>query len=136
MRHRFAAEGDWPVDLGLSSEINMRRLDDSHYQYGIEPRLILSKDFSKMNITLNVAEELPVNRGTPSVELASGALYDMTQLFQFGSELKYDVHNRSGAVIPQIWFAFPHEITLKVGFSAGFDRNHENFMRLAIEVEF
>ena len=89
-----------------------------------------------MNITLNVAEELPVNRGTPSVELASGALYDMTQLFQFGSELKYDVHNRSGAVIPQIWFAFPHEITLKVGFSAGFDRNHENFMRLAIEVEF
>ena len=120
MRHRFAAEGDWPVDLALSSEINMRRLDDGHYQYGIEPRLILSKDFSKMNITLNVAEELPVNRGTPSVELASGARYDMTQLFRFGSELKYDVRNRSGAVIPQIWFVFPHEITLKAGFSAGF----------------
>jgi hypothetical protein len=136
MRHRFAAEGDWPVDLALSSEINMRRLDDGHYEYGIELRLILSKDFSKMNITLNVAEELPVNRGTPSVELASGALYDMTQLFRFGFELKYDVHERSGAVIPQIWFAVPHEITLKAGFSAGFDRNHENFMRPVIEVEF
>jgi len=88
-----------------------------------------------MNITLNVAEEMPVNRGTPSVELASGARYDMTQLFRFGSELKYDVHERSGAAIPQIWFAFPHEITFKGGFSAGFDRNHENFMRLVIEVE-
>jgi len=136
VRYRFGEEGDRPVDVALSGEMNMRHLDDGHYQYGIEPRLILSKDFSKMNVTLNVAEELPVNRGAPSVELASGARYDLTQLFRFGSEFKYDVHERSGAVIPQIWFAFPHEITLKAGFSAGFDRNHENFLRLVIEAEF
>jgi hypothetical protein len=53
-----------------------------------------------------------------------------------GSELKYDVHERSGAVIPQIWLALPHEITFKAGYSQSFDRNRENFMRLAIEVEF
>jgi hypothetical protein len=114
----------------------MRRLEDSHYQYGVEPRLILSKDFSKLNFTLNVAEELPVNRGAPSVELASGARYDMTQLFRFGSELKYDVHEHSGSVIPQVWFALPHDITFKAGFSAAFDRNRENFARFVIEVEF
>jgi hypothetical protein len=135
MRHRFAEEGDWPIDLALSSEINVRRLDDGNYQCGIEPRLILSKDLSKLNVTLNIAEELPVNRGAPSVELASGARYDVTQLFRFGSELKYDVHERSGAVIPQIWFALPHDVTFKAGFSAGFDRNHENFLRLVVEVE-
>src|SRR5215467_11863902 len=97
---------------------------------------ILSKDFAKMNLTLNVAEELPVNRGTPSLELASGARYDATELFRFGSELKYDVHERGGAIIPQIWLALPHEITFKAGYSKGFDRNREDFMRLAIEVEF
>ena len=135
-RYRFAEEGAWPIDVALSGEANVGRLEHGRYQYGAEPRLILSKDFSKLNLTLNVAEELPVNRGAPSVQLASGARYDLTQLFRFGSELKYDVHERSGSVIPQIWFAFPHDVTFKVGFSAGFDRNRENFARFVIEVEF
>jgi hypothetical protein len=135
-RYRFGEEGDRPVDFALSGEINMRRLNSGHYQYGVEPRLILSKDFSKTNVTFNIAEELPVNRGAPSAELASGVRYDLTQLFRFGSELKYDVHEHSGAVIPQVWFAFPHDITFKAGFSAGFDHNRENFARCAIEVEF
>ena len=135
-RYRFAEEGAWPIDVALSGEANVGRLEHGRYQYGAEPRLILSKDFSKLNLTLNVAEELPVNRGAPSVQLASGARYDLTQLFRFGSELKYDVHERSGSVIPQIWFAFPHDVTFKVGFSAAFDRNRENFARFVIEVEF
>lgn len=136
MRCRFGEEGAWPVDVALSGETNMRRLEDGHHQYGVEPRLILSKDFSKLNFTFNLAEELPVNRGAPSIELASGARYDMTQLFRFGSEIKYDVHDRSGSVIPQVWFALPREITFKAGFSAAFDRNRENFVRFAIEAEF
>lgn len=73
MRFRFTEEGDWPVDVAFSAEANTRRLANGHYQYGLEPRLVLSKDFAKLNFTLNVAEELPVNRGGPSVELASGA---------------------------------------------------------------
>jgi hypothetical protein len=136
MRYRFGEEGDRPVDIALSGEVNTRRLENGHYQYGVEPRLILSKDFAKLNLTLNVAEELPVNRAAPSAEIASGVRYDLTQLFRFGCELKYDVHERSGSVIPQVWFALSHEITLKVGFSAGFDRNDEKFARAAIEVEF
>lgn len=136
MRYRFGEEGDRPVDVALSGEMNVRRLEDGHYQYGVEPRLILSKDFSKTNVTLNIAEELPVNRSAPSMEFASAARYDLTQLFRLGSELKYDVHERSGAVIPQVWFAFPHDITFKAGFSAGFDHNHENFARCVIELEF
>jgi hypothetical protein len=83
-----------------------------------------------------VAEELPVNRGAPSLGLASGVRYNATKLFSLGSELKYDVHERSGAVIPQVWLALPHEFTFKAGYSQSFDRNRENFMRVAIEVEF
>jgi hypothetical protein len=136
IRSRFAEEGDWPIDVALSAETNARRLENGHYQYGVEPRLILSKDFAKLNLTLNVAEQLPVNRGTPSLELASGARYDVTKLFRFGSELKYDVHERGGAVIPQIWLALPRDLTFKAGYSKGFDQNRENFVRFAIEVEF
>jgi hypothetical protein len=135
-RYRFANQGNWPIDVALSGEANMGRLENGHYQYGVEPRLILSKDFSKLNLTLNVAEELWVNRGAPSVQLASGARYDLTQLFRFGSELKYEVHERRGSIIPQVWFAFPHNVTFKAGFSAGFDRNRENFARFVIQVEF
>ena len=136
VRRRFAEEGDWPVDIALSAEANTHRLENGHYQYGFEPRLVLSKDFGKLNFTLNVAEELPINRGAPGVELASGVRYDATNLLRFGSELKYDVHERSGAVIPQIWLAFPHDITFKAGYSKGFDQNREDFVRFVIEVEF
>src|SRR5262245_35164743 len=136
IRFRFAEEGDWPIDIALSAEANTRRLENAHYQDGLEPRLVLSKDFAKLNFTLNVAEELPVNRGAPGVELASGVRYDATQLFRFGSELKYDLHERSGAIIPQIWVAFPHEITFKTGYSRSFDRNREGFVRFVIEMEF
>jgi hypothetical protein len=135
-RFRFTEEGDWPVDVAFSAEVNTRRLENGQYQYGLEPRLVLSKDFAKMNFTLNVAEELPVNRGASGVELASGARYELTKLFRFGSELKYDVHERGGAVIPQIWLAFPRDITFKVGYSKGFDQNREDFVRFVIEMEF
>ncbi len=135
-RCRFAEEGDWPIDVALSGEANTRGLENGHYQYGLEPRLVLSKDFAKLNFTLNVAEELPVNRGAPSAELASGARYNATKLFRFGSELKYDVHERAAAVIPQIWLAFPRDITFKAGYSKGFDQNREDFVRFVIEVEF
>jgi hypothetical protein len=136
IRSRFAEEGDWPIDIALSAETNTRRLENGHYQYGLEPRLILSKDFAKLNFTLNVAEELPVNRGAPSLELASGARYDVTKLFRFGSELKYNVHEHGGAVTPQIWLAFPRDVTFKAGYSKGFDLNREDFVRFVIEVEF
>jgi hypothetical protein len=135
-RFRFTEEGEWPIDLALSAEVNTRRLENGHYQYGLEPRLVLSKDLGRLNFTLNVAEELPVNRGAPSVEFASGVRYNATNLLRFGSELKYDVHERGGAIIPQVTLAFPHEITFKVGYSKGFDQNRENFARFVIEVEF
>lgn len=135
-RYRFGEEGTWPIDVAISGEVNVQRLEGGGYQYGLEPRLILSRDFSKLNLTLNLAEELPVNRGAPSVQLASGVRYDATQFFHFGSEFKYDVHEHSGSIIPQIWFAFPHEITFKAGFAAAFDRNRENFVRFVIEAEF
>lgn len=136
-RYRLGEEGDRPVDIALSGEVNTHRLENGHYQYGLEPTSDLVERFlGNTNLTVNLAEELAVNRGGPSAELASGFRYNATKLFRFGSELKYDVHERSSAVIPQIWLVLPHDITFKAGYSKAFDQNREDFARFAIEVEF
>jgi len=40
------------------------------------------------------------------------------------------------SLLQEIWLALPHEITFKAGYSKGFDCNREDFVRLAVEVEF
>jgi hypothetical protein len=131
-RYRFFNEGTLPIDIAGSGEVNTNRDTQGHQSFGIEPRLILSRDFTKLNLTVNLAEEIPFTRGHPSLEIRSGWQYDATELFRFGSELRYDTGERSVAVIPQIWFVFPHEVTLKVGYFYDFGGAHERFVRVAL----
>ncbi|HYU25847.1 MAG TPA: hypothetical protein VEO74_11630 [Thermoanaerobaculia bacterium] len=69
------------------------------------------------------------------MRLASGVRFDATELLRAGSEFQYDFRSRSGAVIPQLWFAFPHEVTIKAGYASGF-RGTPHFFRAAVEFEF
>lgn len=135
-RYRFADEGTYPLDIAVSAELNTERQNNGENRFGIEPRLILSRDFGKLNLTLNLSEEFPFNSGTPEFLTSSGFRYDATRLFRFGSELKYNTNEHLGAVVPQVWFILPHEITLKFGYSHGFDRNREDFLRFALELGF
>jgi len=135
-RYGFFEEGRLPVDIAVSSEVNVERDEAGIDRVGIEPRLILSKDFGKLNLTLNLSEEIPVDARAPAFLIATGFRYDATQLFRFGSELQYNTQEHTAAVIPQIWFALPHEVTLKAGYSYGFDRNQESFLRVAFELGF
>jgi hypothetical protein len=135
-RYRFFDTGALPIDIAVSGEVNTRRDEHGHQIFGIEPRLILSKDFGKLNLTVNLAEEIPVSRNHPAFEVRGGCGYDATKLFHLGTELRYDMKERSASVIPQIWFAFPHEVTLKTGYSYDFGGTHERFVRLALEVGF
>ena len=135
-RYRFFDESTLPMDIAVSGEVNVERDEQGADSFGIEPRLILSKDFQKLNLTLNLSEEVPFDSHTNIFNVSSGFRYDSTELFRFGSELKYDFADHEGALIPQLWFAFPHEITLKMGYSHGFDRSQENFFRVAFEKGF
>jgi len=60
----------------------------------------------------------------------------MPKLLRLGAEIRFDTHSHDDSVIPQIWLALPYEITIKLGYSFGFNRNEESFGRLAIEVGF
>ena len=131
-RYRFFDEGTLPIDIAVSGELNTDRDEQGHQIVGIEPRLILSKDFGKLNLTTNLAEEFLFTRHSPSLEVRGGWQYDVTKFFRFGSELRYDTEERSVAVIPQIWFVFPHEVTFKVGYFYDFGGAHERFVRVAL----
>lgn len=135
-RYRFNDEGTWPVDVAVSGEVNVQRNEQGIDRFALEPRLILSRDFRNLNLTLNFSEEVPVDTGKAAFNISSGFRYDVVERFSFGSELKYSLPEHEAAVIPQVWFVLPGDITLKVGFSYGFDHNKEQFLRVVIEKGF
>lgn len=133
-RYRSAEEGTYPVDVALSAEIATERTSNGTYESALEPRLIFSKDLQELNLTLNLVEEIPTSEGRPGFAPSFGFRYGTTGLLRLGSEFKYNTGNSQGAIVPQVWFALEHEVTVKLGFSHGFDRNREDFSRVAIEV--
>lgn len=136
-RYRFAEEHLLPLDTALSAELNWERDDQGSINPGVEPRLVLSKDIrEKLNLTLNLSEEIPFDSGHPAFLVAAGMRYNWTELVRVGTEWHHDTQDDAGSIIPQIWFALPKGVTVKFGYSAGYDANKEDFSRAAIEAEF
>lgn len=135
-RYRFSDEGTNPVDVAASLEINAERDPDGSTSYGVEPRLVLSRDVREvLNFTVNLSEEVPLDSDERAFLTSFGSRFNWTSLVRAGAELHYDFNNHAGAVIPQLWFAFGHDTTLKLGYSRGFDRDTLDFIRGALEVE-
>ena len=136
-RYRFFEEGALPIDIASSGEANFERADDGAVEWALEPRLILSRDFSEvLNLTANLPLELKVSSGQADFIPAAAFRHHLTKLWRWGSELRYNLRARSGAVIPQIWLAFPKEVTVKLGYSVGIGQRPQNFFRAALEVGF
>jgi len=136
-RYRFLNEGVLPVDIAASFEVNSERGSDGSTTVGIEPRLILSRDFGKkLNFTVNLSEEIPLDSESPEFLVAFGSRFNWTKLVRAGSEFQYNFDEHSGSVIPQLWLSFPRDVTVKIGYSIGVDQEPDDFVRAAIEVEF
>lgn len=136
-RYRFQEEGSLPVDVAISAEVNTELTENGRRQYGFEPRLILSKDFKKkLNLTLNLAEEIGLNRREFSFAPAGGVRYNASKWISLGSEFKYDTDALRGSVVPQIWFKLARGTTIKTGISIGIGPTRRTFGRIAFEKEF
>lgn len=136
-RYRFSEENARPVDVALSAEANWERSDTGSLDPGIEPRLVLSKDIGeKLNLTLNLSEEIPLHAGPAAFLVAAGMRYNWTELVRIGSEWHQDTQDDAGSLVPQIWFALSRGVTVKVGYSTGLENNREDFGRVALEAEF
>jgi hypothetical protein len=136
-RYRFGDENTLPIDVAVSLEANSERESDGSSTQGIEPRLILSKDVGeKLNFTGNFSEEIPLDGQPTAFLVAFGNRFNWTQLVRIGYELQYNYGTHSGSAVPQVWFALKHDITFKLGYSARFDQETDNFARAALEIEF
>ena len=135
-RYRFFEEGAKPIDVAISAEANAERDEHGKMQPALEPRMILSKDFKELNFTANLAEKIFLREGELTFIPSLGIRYNTPRILRVGCEIRFDTRSHEDSVIPQIWFALPYEITIKLGYSFGFNRNEENFGRLAIEVGF
>ena len=137
-RLRFAGEGDYPVDTAFSFEMNREQEEDGTFATHAEPRLVLSKDLDawNLNFTLNIPLEVNVKTGETALIPSGGFRFDVSHLIQLGTEARYDIDTHEGSVIPQIWFRFGHDITLKGGYFIGFDQSPDNYARLAAEFDF
>ncbi len=133
-RYRFGEEGAFPVDVAFSAETGWERANEGSDDFEFEPRLILSKDFGRVNTTANFVAIVSSGEKT-SLIVNGGVRYDASRTIRIGSEFAFDERTRTGSVMPQIWFALPSELTLKLGAS---ERVHggDRFFRFVIEKEF
>lgn len=136
-RLRFKEEGEWPIDVAFSGEVNAERQPDGSYPLGLELRLLFSKDFIEpWNLTVNIGEEFFFSGMNPSTDLSFGTRYNVGTVLGFGGEFKYNLTGQEGSVIPQAWISATKSLTIKTGYSVGLDNNPMNFFRLALELEF
>ncbi|MBT6716446.1 MAG: hypothetical protein HOB18_02240 [Nitrospina sp.] len=135
-RYRLFEEGEKPIDISFSTEFEVESVENDSDEYEVEPRLILSKDFEKLNFTLNLPLKIHF-KSAPSEFIPAFALrYSWEEAFSIGTEVKYNTFKNEGSIIPQVWFSLPEHMLLKLGYSQGFDQNSESFMRFFLEKEF
>lgn len=132
-RARLKEEGEWPVDIAGSLEVNGGREAGREIAWAAEPRLVLSRDAGAFNVTANAAVEVPFADGRAGTRFALGLRYGSTARVRFGAEGQWAPAGSSGSVFPQAWVVLWDEGTLKFGYSRGLGRNEESFGRIVIE---
>jgi hypothetical protein len=119
-RYRFADEGTWPVDVAASLEYELERTGSGDLEHTVTPRLVLSRDLiADINTTLNLDFPLTLAPDREvSFAYALGVRYPAQTIVRAGVEFKHRPISGEATLFPQIWFALPAEITIKIG--AGF----------------
>ena len=138
-RYRFAEEGKAPLDLAVSAEYERERVGTSgEFEGTFTPRLVVSKDFRKdLNSTLNL--DLPIaldGEKDVSFAWALGLRYPADAFVRGGVEIKQHPSLHQAIAFPQVWFAFSHEMTFKLGAGIGLTPSTEPLIvRAVFEVE-
>lgn len=140
-RYRFAEEGSWPADLAASAEYEYERPvgASEETEHTLTPRLVVSKDFVRdVNTTLNL--DFPIALAEPhgaSFGYALGVRYPAEAFVRAGVEAKGEPSRHSATLFPQVWFALPREMTIKLGTGIGLSSGSDRVVaRVVFEAEF
>ncbi len=139
-RYRFSEEGRWPVDLAASAEYERERSGSTaDYEQTLTPRIVISRDLmTRFNTTINLDFPITVTGGTDlSFAWALGTRYPDEGLVRYGVEFKQRASENQTMVFPQLWFALPREMTVKLGLGIGLTPQTEPVVgRAVFEAEF
>ena len=138
MRYRFGDEGERPVDVAASIEVAHERSDAGSAHTLLEPRLVLSRDFSGWNATVNLVETLVLDDSRRSaLEGAAGIRSPNFGAWNFGLELQRErALENSTLLLPQLWYRVGMDTFVKAGAGYNLAGEHNRFIRVAIETEF
>jgi hypothetical protein len=139
-RYRFSEEGRLPVDLAASAEYERERLGSAgDYEQTLTPRIVVSRDLlPRFNTTLNLDFPIALPGGNDvTFAWALGARYPDEGFARYGVELNQHSSAHQAVVFPQVWFAFQHEMTLKLGVGIGLTPQTDPVVgRAVFEAEF
>jgi hypothetical protein len=129
-----------PVDLAVSAEYERERLSpEGDFEQTLTPRIVASRDLlSRFNTTLNLDVPIALSDGNnASFAWALGVGYPDQGFARYGVELKQQASQHRAVAFPQIWFALPREMTLKLGAGIGLTPQSDPFVgRAVFEAEF
>lgn len=135
-RFRLFEEGDKFLDPAFSVEYTHSN-EDGRTEHIIEPTFVVSKDFSRLNITFDFSLAKAVNTDEKvEAGYAVASRYDFRRLFRVGLEAQGEfTHNAPHYIIPQIHLLLPHDITPKLGVGIRHSGEGEKlFLKFILEV--
>lgn len=115
-RFRLFEEGEKILDPAFSLEYSHSN-ENGKSEHIIEPTFVISKDFSRLNFTLDFSLDKVVN-SNEKVEAgyALASRYDFRHLLRVGFEAQGEfTPNSPHYIIPQVHLLLPDEITAKLG---------------------
>jgi hypothetical protein len=138
LRYRFGDEGEHLVDVAASLEWENDRGTPGSTHRLLEPRLVLSKDFSDWNATVNLVETIVLARSSRSaLEGAAGIRSPNFGAWNFGVELQRErALETATRLLPQLWYRLSQATYIKAGLGYNLAGEHNHFVRVAIETEF
>ncbi len=148
LKGRFAQAGQWPVDVALYTEY---KNPDGHRDIRsdvLENKLILSKDFGRVNVAGNFVFEKELNSGEPwEFEYTAGVSYAVTPTTRIGLEIQeslgdsgeflQQLEEREILLVPGIYANITPHVRVLAGPAFGLTRGSDDFqLRSIVEVEF
>ncbi len=144
---RFAEAGQWPVDLALYTEY---KNPDGHRDISsdeLENKVILSRDFGKLNLVGNFIFEKKLNTGDDwEFEYTAGASYAVTPRIRLGLEVKQGLGDSGDFtfnstqplyIVPGIYASITPHVRVLFGPAFGVTRASDDLqLKSIVEVEF
>jgi len=134
-RWRLGEKGAAFLDAASFLELEIEHEEDED-ELAIEPGLIISRDFGRLNLTANLSYEVPFESGSGSFHSALAAGWRLSRIIRLAGEYRHNWREDRISLIPQFWFIPRENVFVKIGYSFGVAEQKESFLRAALEVEF